>query len=192
MRRMIAASLIAAAALVVAGVVVGDAGADNDKPKADSQPSLDEQYAQVYLDIVKREFDRATHFNKQVESVLPAPLIASLRESVVVAEGWLAEAKARREGKHYNTYVPWAESLEKVAKDNYQRYLKVKERSPNAVDRGELEDRRLRYELAKLRVARAKALDPNSPIDTMRWQIDQLREEVLQLYNQVVRLTTRE
>lgn len=71
--------------------------------------------------------------------------------------------------------------------------VRVRARLPNSTQASEVESLRLRAEVARLALARAR--DPANtatPLDHMQWQLEQLRQELLEPTLRVERLSTRD
>jgi hypothetical protein len=156
-----------------------------------TEEPLSVRYAELFLKQSQLDLDRALEINRRTPGSFQSTITESLRQTVSIAGDWLAEAKAESTSPNYNAAVPTAVALLKMARDDFARMQAVQRRSPNTVNPIDVERARVSAELAELRVEYAKALDPNSRMDIMNWQVDQLRETVVELYTRVVRLEAR-
>lgn len=174
-------------------VVSADAGhsqAAVTEDKKNDEP-LGVRYAELFLKQSQLDLERALELNRRTPGSFQSSILQSLQQTVNIAEAWVAEAKAEAESPNYNAAVPTAIALQKIAQDDLARVEAVNRRAPHTVNPIDLQRARLAVELAEVRLEYAKSLDPNSKLDVMNWQVDQLREAVVELYTRVVRLEAR-
>jgi len=161
-------------------------------PKSDAKESADVAYARTFLALTQLDLQRANDMNKRVPGTYSNETLGTLRRTVASAQGWLDSQLSKDDGTPVvNPIVAICETRAKIAQEEYQREVAFSERAPAAADPNTLARTRLMAELSKLRVERAKALNITSPDDLLRWELDQLREDVLLLSQEVARITIR-
>jgi hypothetical protein len=156
--------------------------------------SLSVRYARAFVSLTQLEWQRALDTNKRVPGTYSTESIAALHRSVAFAQALLDQSLAKSEGQKdpKTTIMSFTEARAKAAEADYQRAVEFSNRSQFASDKTELERLRLIAEITKLRVEQSKTLDTNSPAAVLQWEVDQLREDVLLLSQQVARLAIRQ
>jgi hypothetical protein len=162
-----------------------------DAPAGKQDPAKQEparvRYARVYLALAKLDVQIANDRNKQVAGTLPPGIMIVLEQRVALAEQWLKEAQ--RDGKPGDIAVRIAEIYLKGAEANLaqaERVNRISPMSPRALER-----LRLKVDLAQSALATAKELDPSSPEALLGFNIDRLREEVVEMHIRQIELLDR-
>lgn len=163
----------------------GQAPAKEPAPSKE-QPSYRVQYARTYVTLAKVNLQSALNANKRFADTVPKAQIVFLQTWVAVAEQWAKAAEDTSAQKPYNVALAEAEILEKAAKETYESALQVNRIAP--MNPLSLENLRIKWELARLRVAAAKELDPNAPLAVMAFQLERLQEEVAEIAAKRVRV----
>jgi hypothetical protein len=178
-RNSLAAGLLFVLILLPYGLSFGA-----DQPAAKEQSSRVE-YARIYVQIARINLQNALQINQRNPNTLPIAQVEILQVQVALAEQWLREAEDAAIGKVHNSAVAVSEILLKAAEADYASVVKINQVSP--LSRNTLEKARLKFELAKLRVAMAKQIDATSPLAVMQFQIERLRENILELTTQQIK-----
>lgn len=158
----------------------------------ETKESSDVAYAKTFLALTQLDLQHAQDINKRVPGTYSNETLGTLRRTVASAQGWL-DSRLTQDGSApaVNPIVAISEARAKMAQEDYQREQAFSNRAPSAANPVTLERARLYAELAKLRVERAKALDSKSPNAILQWELDQLREDVLLLSQEVARISIR-
>ncbi len=161
----------------------GQAG-DESQPKKSDPIRL--RYAQLNLELAETQLERRLEQNEKMPNVQPvSPYeIRRYEMNVEVAKKQLAAAKHGADA--VEVHLQRAKEQMQVAKEEYQNFLKAREAKaadPILYNKHELNELRLKAELAKLRFAIWSEPESNmlSIFDQVHWQLERLSEEVLEL-----------
>jgi hypothetical protein len=181
-------ALIASIALTIVSAVRPDdhAAAADSAPKKESTRV---RYARAFLALTRLDLQVASARNAQVPNSVPKTILAVFEAEVALADNWLKEAESKDAGVVYNVAVKSAESLARLAQENYAAAVEASRIAP--LQPATIERLRLKAELANLAVARARELDPRSPIAVLEYQMDRLREDVAELTRQQLLILDR-
>ncbi len=149
----------------------------------DSGKHLDVRFAQTYLKLAKVELKKALEANEKSSAAYSAALVERLRQNVKTAEEQLQQARMESQGDVHKVHLRDAEAAVAIAELRLTQAQAMNERLAGSYDQTELERLRLTVEVARLRLEKAR--DParvSSPNAHLKWQLEQLRDEVLELH----------
>ena len=170
-------------------------GAEPGEPPAEqstlqSSNQFDVQLAKVRLQLAKVELERALGANERVR-IYPPVTLQFLRRNVDVAQAKL-EAVTKPGGDSHDAHLRELENNLKTAELKWKIAFETRERSPGALDEAGVEALRLRVEVARLALARARQPETvTTPLNHLQWEIEQLRDEMLELTLRVEELSRR-
>lgn len=151
--------------------------------------SIDVRIAEVKLKLAETELRRATEVNRRVARTIPDSTVGWLGRNVELAKQQVD--LARQGDQHWHAlHIRQMEAALRDAESRVQRAEGMNRRVPSSVGEFDLERLRLKAEIARLNLAKAR--DPanvNSPEAHLQWQVDQLRDEIDRLKDQVERLS---
>ena len=174
------------------GANVGGSAAPNSVWADDTkQEPNNVRYAQLFLKQSQLDLERVLDVNRRTPGSFQASVVDSLRQTVMLAESWLKDAEAQSKTKGYNPCLATAEALYKIAADDYNKIRQIQQRAPGSIVPTDIERAKVAVELAEVRLAEAKAIDVNAPNAVERWQIYQLREQVVELSTRAAKLEAR-
>lgn len=152
------------------------------KAEGSGAASLNLQLAKTRRDLAKVDLQRVLNANERIPATYSGKTVRLLRSNLDVAEARLKALSSATPNAMYAAYVGELESSLKSAELRLQAALRLQRSLPRSVDDLRLESRRLRVEAAKLALARAQ--DPGhevTPQEQMQWQLDRVRQELLDL-----------
>ena len=164
---------------------------DKETELAAEQQALSVKYAETFLKLSKVSLEKAVDFNRRVPGGFSAAEIDRLQRIVGFAEerlDWVKKAGHKQADANIFT----ATMALRSAEQNYQKAMNANTRVPGAVSPLEVERLRLTVDLAQMSMQKASlAAETSSPVDDVQWELDQLREDVMQLRSRVEAITAR-
>jgi len=158
----------------------------------ESNGNLDMQLAKARLKLANLELKRVSAANKRLPGLYSLVTIELLRRDVNIAQMRLDALSRSGAANTHAAHLRWLESTVKIAEFRWKTAERLRERSPELSEASQVETQRLRAEVARLALARAR--DPArvaTPVDHMQWQLDQLRQELLELTLRVEILSSK-
>lgn len=167
-------------------------GADLADEKSDKakESALDVSYAKAYAKLMEATLARYAEINRAQPGTIRANVMQSLEEDVRDAQ----ERVKHAEGDRVNIsaiYVTKAEADLRIAEENLRKSEAARARSANAVSLGEIERLRAALNFSRINVEKAQHLASESPLSNVRYEMEQLREDVQELRLLVSLLRTR-
>lgn len=173
--------------------------ADGDEPKQQDSTtaateaaieSLDVQLAKARVNLAKMELERALAENKRIPGSWPEITLELLHRNVDVAQARLDGLSRSGEASLHTAHLQELESALKIAELRWNGAVHLRERLPSAIDASRVEALHLRAEVARLELARARnPAHVSTPLDHVRWQLEQMRQELLELTVRVEKLS---
>lgn len=181
-RRPLGFAIASLLALVPAPLASAQAPSQAPNPQAQApsqEASYRVRYAQMYITLAKLNLQAALNTNQQAPNTIPKGQIDVLKSWVALAEQWAQATNDAAAGKLHNVALAEAKIVEKAAQEQYDSAVKLNQIAPmNPVA---FEKLRVKLEMAHLRVAAAKQLDPNNPQQILQFQFERLQEDVAEL-----------
>ncbi len=201
---LLAVSLLVGPALLLAddaatnAVAKADAGSNVAEAKAKQMEELDREreeinvkYAETFLRLSEVQLQKILDFNRRVPGGFSEAEVERLRRMVEVAKErleWVRKAGHKQSAAN----IFQAEATVQNAETNYNKAQSANNRVPGAVPQLEMDRLRLVAELARMSLQKARlAAEANSSVADVQWELDQLREDVLQLRSRVEAITSR-
>jgi hypothetical protein len=161
--------------------------ARGDDPVSPSAPqeateSLDVRYARAHLELAKLDLLRALAIEKRTPDVLPGIALENLDRHVAIDQEQLKQAALGGDGNLHEIYLRTAEHSVKTAEADLARKQASFKRMPT--DLGALDVKRAAalVKLAKLHLEKTHKQEVSlSSLSYLQWQIDYLRNELLEL-----------
>jgi len=164
---------------------------ENNKSSADRTgvTNIDVRLAEAKLKLAKVDLRWATDWNRRVRGTISQSTVEWLRKNVSLANAQVDIA--RQDEQHWHAlHVHQMEAALRTAESQLERTKAMKRAGPRTVGALDLERIRLKVEVARLGLAKAKdPVNMQSPEAHLQWQVDQLRDEVNRLKDQVERLS---
>lgn len=159
------------------------------EPTAGANESLEVRYARAYLQLAQADLQIAREANEKVRGTYPEAAIEPLRQVVAIAEEQLKHALGDNAHSLHSVHLRQAEAAVAEAKGDLQKALDANQRLPGLMTPTELRRARLRLEVAKLALAKAKTVDAHNASEHTQWQLEELRKELLQLRSRIEKLS---
>lgn len=160
--------------------------------KHDSSESVDVQLAKARLKLAKVELERALTANERVQ-IYTEVTLELLRRNVDICEARLEALSSSKDAPLHTAHLRELESNLKIEELEWKNAVTLHQRLPSSFDASYVDAARLRVEVARLTLARAR--DPahvTTSHDHMRWQLEQLRQEMLEVKLRVEELSNRQ
>jgi hypothetical protein len=153
---------------------------------------LDVQAAELSLRLYELDLQKIDDINKTMAGLYSNSVVDRFRSAVEMAKQRVAAARQRAEGKHAVAIIGIGQALLQNAEDAYKRDMAANRQLATAIKPVDVERDRVAVEMAKVNLAKAKLVDQlDSPIATVNWEIDVLRDEVRQLRWLITAITSR-
>jgi hypothetical protein len=189
MRRRWVMNVGVAAAIAIAAWFAGQ-GMHAETP-ANSQTSggdlakIDLAYNENALKLAETELQILVSANEKLPNMFPKVDVDRARAIVALAKWRLDHVRKNVKVAEYENYLVAAEADAKIAQLSYDTSVAANKRIANAVTPLDLEALRLRAELGKLRVERVRAAKTQPDLVMLRWQIQDLRDQIARLTTEV-------
>ncbi len=155
---------------------------DNAKPQtaADEERQLDIRYAQAYLRLVEATLDKYQETNRRQPNIIRRGVIQALQESVREAQDRIKLAESD-DAHDAEIYVSGAEATLRAAEESLRKAQAANAQRPGTIGAQEIARLNAEIELGKVRIEKARHLSAESPLSNVRFEIEQLREQVREL-----------
>lgn len=181
-----------ASILLLTGVVSSAFGQTTSAPPTgEAKESLDDRYARASLRLAQMDLQKALDVNKQVARTLPPYAIEPLRAVVNIAEKQLQYALHEDAETLHHVHLAIAEAKVTAAEAQLEMALAVNKQTSGLYSDTEIGRLRLAAEVARLGLAKARAVNIQSHAEHLQWQVEELQKEVLQLQSRVALLSLR-
>ena len=152
------------------------------------EDSLDVRAAQADLELARLELQKVVEKNRQVPNSFPQILVERLEDYVRLAESQLKQLIDPTAAHGHAVHITEAKLAVERAQRHLDRGLELNRRMARLADATEVARRRAALQVAVLRLERAKQLDPRAPHAHIEWQLEQLRDDLLDLRLEVAKL----
>lgn len=193
MRDCVFAAAVAVAAFVVVTPPTvsgqGHDGHSNEGVNQKDAASIEQRLAETKLKLAEIELRQATDWNRRLPRTIPESTVDWLRRNVELAKEQVDIAR-QGEPHWHSLHIRQMEAALRTAESKLDRAEATNRAAPRSGGELNLERLRLKVELARLNLAKAK--DPaniESPEAHLQWQVDQLRDEVDRMKDQMERLS---
>jgi len=160
-------------------------------PADETDESLDVRYARASLRLAEMDLQKAVDANKRFGRTLPPYAIEPLRAVVKIAEKQLQHVLHKDAETLHQVHLAIAEAKVTTAEAELERALAVNKQSSGLFSDTEIERLRQAAEVARLGLAKARAVNIQSHAEHLQWQVEELQKEVLQLQSRVALLSLR-
>jgi hypothetical protein len=175
--------LIVVVATCVSGVDYVTTVADDRTVSVVSTPPSDfvRHYAELSLKLAEMDLKRATDLNKQVPNTFSPAALEPMQVAVNLAKQRLDQLTEKVNDPLYALYLYAEEAQMKAAELDYRKAVAANEHFPGTMDKDDIEYLRIAAEMAAMRYKHAVQTAGDPEMTRMRWQVEQLREEVTRL-----------
>lgn len=160
-----------------------------DEVAGDGPPNMMKRYAEAYLKLAEVQLERRLEANEASPGLFSKRQLDRGRLNIEIAREQLRLASVPA-GDAVELHVKRAQEAATVAEADYQKALKAVKITPRAYTPLQVEEFRLKSEVAHLRLAVWG--NPNvsvfSMMDHVHWQLERLSEEVIELQSRVDKL----
>lgn len=159
-----------------------------DPPKAsdsDSLAKINAQIARAELHLAETELKVLVDANTKLANTFPRSAVMKLQQVVNAAKKRVEQADKADSHTMLASYVALTAAELNSADTNYRTALAANKQIKDAVPALELERLKITAELAKLRNDRAQQAGTASEVSLLSWQLDDLREKVRNISQQV-------
>lgn len=148
--------------------------------------SMDVRYARAHLKLAQLDLRRVMEEHKRVPDLLPVTVIENLKRHVAIDETQLEQALKAPDGNLHEIYLRSAKVAVELAEADLKRKQKSYEQSPSTRSSLDVERAVAVVEVAKLHLEITEAKQSSlSSLMYLQWQIEVLRNQVLELQIQV-------
>jgi hypothetical protein len=152
-----------------------------ESPAASGQDrELNVRYAQAYLRLMQARLAELDERNRRSPNTIRPVAIQLAQQNVEKARERLKAAEGD-EVNDFRVHVRQAETELRLTEENLRQAEAVNKRLPNTVTAGEIARLAAHRDLARLRVEKARHLASESELSHIRFELDQLREDIQEL-----------
>ena len=156
----------------------------------EQERALDIRYAQAYLALMEATLGKYEESNRTAPNTIRPAVIQGIQDAVRKAREQVQLAQSDEVGDS-QTYVSSAEARLRLAEESLRRAQAANSKSGRPFSEGEIARLRAQVELAKVRIDKARHLASESPLSNVRYELEQLREDVQELQVMVAIQMTR-
>jgi len=181
--RLVGVSMICLFAVATIGVTRADDPLPSGENKASSETeSLDVRYARAHLELARLDLLRALMIEQGQPNVLPKNVIENLDRHVVIDQEQLKQAALGGDGNMHEIYLRTAEHSVQAAETDLARKQASFKRMPTELGALDIKRAAAQVKLAKLHLEKTQKQQVSlSSLSYLQWQIDYLRNELLEL-----------
>jgi hypothetical protein len=189
--------LLAAITLGIIGRTGGELAMADEPPQISAKApsdaeSLDVRYARAHLELAKLDLRRAREIFSRYPQAMTVRTIENLEKHIAIDEEQLKQAKKTPDGSLHRIHVRGAEVALELAQADLKRKRMVFEKMPSTMAQLDVERAAAVAKVAMLNLERTKAQQASlSSLSYLQWQIETLRNDLLELRIQVETKGTR-
>lgn len=158
-----------------------DVAGTNDK-ETDAQESIAVRYARAHLELAKLDLRRALEWNDRIPNLFTERELDSLRKHVEIDREQLKQSQRGYETSVYQVMLRTAETTVDSCLTEVSRRQEIYQASQNRFNAMELDHAIARLKVAKLNLARTMSQKESiSTIAFLQWQIDELRNQLMEV-----------
>jgi seryl-tRNA(Sec) selenium transferase len=152
---------------------------DKEKEKA-KEKELDIRYAKGYLKLMQATLEKYQETNRRLPNTIRPSVMQAIQENVREARERVQLAE-KDDTSDAEIYVSGAESDLRSAQESLSKAEAANLQFNGTVSPPEIERLKADLELAQIKVERARHLASESPLSNVRFELEQLREDVQEL-----------
>jgi hypothetical protein len=157
---------------------------------AEKEHELDVRVAQAYLTFMEATLRKYEETNRRAPNTIRPTIIQGIQDGVRKARERVQLAQGD-DITDSQIFVSSAEADLRLIEDALSKAQNANRRSAGAVSQGEVDRLIAQRDLAKVKIDKAKHLASESPLSNVRFELEQLREEVQELRLMVALLRFR-
>jgi hypothetical protein len=146
----------------------------------DVEKALNQRYAAAYLKLMEATLGRFQEINQRNADIIRPAVIQTVQDGIGKARERLQMAE-NAEVNDSKVYVLRAESDLRLSEEALKKSEAVNKRAAGTVSAKEIERLKAQIEFEKMKVEKARHLASESPLSNVRFELDQLREDVQEL-----------
>jgi hypothetical protein len=152
----------------------------NPAEAAQQEKELDIRVAEAYLNLMEATLRKYEDTNRRAPNTIRPTIIQGIQDGVRKARERVQLAQGD-DISDSQIYVSSAEGDLRLAEDALSKAEAANRRLAGAISQGEVDRLRAQRDLAKVKIEKAKHLAAESPMSNIRFELEQLREEVQEL-----------
>ena len=156
-----------------------------DAKSSDELAKINSQIAELSLKLAETELQVLVDANEKLANTFPRSAVDRLQQVVNAAKQRAAQTSKENGANVYSSYVTLTGGEMNAAALDYRTAMAANSQIKDAVPPLELERLRIAAELAKLRNERAQKAADVPDIVLVNWQLEDLRDQVRRLAQQV-------
>ena len=172
--------LAAQVATPLAAQQKADARRSDKASDKDQEHELDVKYAKAYLKLVEATLAKYEDTNRRLPNTIRPSVIQAIQEGVREARERLQLAQSD-DVSDSEIYVSGAEAELRAAEESLRKAEAANIQFSGTISQEEIERLKADVELCKIKVEKARHLASESPLSNVRFEIEQLREDVQEL-----------
>lgn len=157
---------------------------------AEKEHDLDVRVAQAYLKFMEATLRKYEETNRRAPNTIRPTVIQGIQDGVRKARERVQLAQGS-DITDAQIHVASAEADLRLIEDALSKAQNANRRSAGAVSQGEVDRLIAQRDLAKVKIEKAKHLATESPLSNVRFELEQLREDVQELRLMVALLRFR-
>jgi hypothetical protein len=146
----------------------------------DVEKALNQRYAAAYLKLMEATLGRFQEINQRNADIIRPAVIQTVQDGIGKARERLQLAE-KSEVNDSKAYVLRAESDLRLSEEALKKSEAVNKRAAGTVSAKEIDRLKAQIEFEKIKVEKARHLASESPLSNVRFELDQLREDVQEL-----------
>jgi seryl-tRNA(Sec) selenium transferase len=147
---------------------------------SDAEKQLDLRYAKAYLRLMEATLNKYEETNRRQPNTIRRGVIQAIQENVREARDRIKLAESDN-ASDADIYVSSAEADLRAIQESLRKAEAANLQRPGTVGQPEVERLKADLDLAKVRVDKARHLASESPLSNVRFELEQLREDVQEL-----------
>jgi len=156
-----------------------DDAAPSDKASS-TEKELDRRYAKAYLRLMEATLNKYQETNRRQPNTIRRGVIQAIQENVREARERVQLAESD-DASHAEIYISSAEADLRAAQESLRKAEAANLQRSRTISEAELDRLKADVDLAMVRADKARHLASESPLSNVRFELEQLREDVQEL-----------
>lgn len=161
------------------------------KPESSGEvEAIEVRYARAHLEMAELDVERALAWNQRIPNLFNDRELDNLRKHVVVNQEQLKQSLRGYDSSVYQVVLRTAEATLKACESEVARRKSRYQEMPNRFNALELDHAQVQLKVAKLNLQRTRLQkDSVSTIAFLQWQIDELRNQLMETQLRIEKIT---
>jgi hypothetical protein len=152
----------------------------DDKKEKEKEKDLDLRYAKAYLKLMEATLNKYRETNRKLPNTIRPSVMQAIEESVREARERVSLID-KDDTKEGDIYLSGANAELREATESLRKAEAANVQFSGTISAEEIERLKAEVELATINVEKAKHLGSESPLANVRYELEQLREDVAEL-----------